>query len=66
MIVIKTCPPFPRAIAYRPMKGWGAAKAYKTSRLGVQNRNRMTMGNPSTAEVTAEEKIPLAAVKLAS
>ncbi len=34
-------------------------------RFGRQKRNRMTSGNPMSAEATADQKMPRAAVKLA-
>jgi hypothetical protein len=66
MTFMKTCPPRPSAMEYNCKKGCGVVlNELKTSKLGVQNKNRITTGKPSTALATALEKIPLALVTLA-
>ena len=64
-ITMKTCPPVPRVIAYSPTKGCGAARLYSVFRSGEQKRNRMTKGKPIKQHAMVDEKIPLAAVRLA-
>lgn len=66
MTFMKTCPPRPKAMSYMLTKGCGAPNAYNTSRFGRQNKNKITRGNPISADATADHQMPLAAVKLAS
>jgi hypothetical protein len=64
-MTMKTCPPLPKVMAYNETKGCGAYKLYSVSKFGVQKRNRMTKGKPTRQEATVDEKMPLAAVRLA-
>lgn len=51
--------------AYNWTKGCGAVNPKMSSRLGIQNRNKITIGSPRRAEATADENMPLALVMLA-
>jgi hypothetical protein len=62
---MKTWPPCPIVIAYMLTNGCGASSLYSTSKSGRQNRNRITSGKPITADATADQNMPRAAVRLA-
>lgn len=54
----------PKARAYSWTKGWGASRAKRVSRSGVQKRKRMHVIKPKTPVARALDKMPLAATIL--
>lgn len=61
---MKTLPPFPSASAYICTKGCGAESENKTSKLGVQNSNKMVKTKEPTPVAMAPVKIALPATTL--
>lgn len=62
--VMKVAPPLPKAKAYNWTKGCGAFKENKTSKSGVQNKNKMMVTKLSRPVAIALDRIPFPATIL--